>query len=396
MKLTLQGLEKLFPFCLILDEKGQCQHIGKSLQKIIGTGLLHENISQEFRFLRPEGAQFSQLIKGQNPETIVIKVLNKNIDLMGEILTLENGNQYFLALNLVVQDVSQISDLGLVFSDFANHDPVFDFMMLLQTQKRAIKHSEELNRKLTEAHEIALKASATKSQFLANMSHELRTPMNGVIGMASVLQDTNLTAEQKEYVDAIMSSGESMVSLVNDILDLTKIEAGHHSMDLQTTNLKSVIQNAISSVAVIAEKKNLPIEFHFDDQLSQAVLTDPLRIRQVALNYISNAIKFTDSGQVSVRLSRVSESATEVEIKFSVEDTGIGMEADLVREIFRPFVQGDSSLSKKYSGTGLGLSICKKLIESMGGTVGVHSQVGKGSQFWFQLSFKKSGPSPAI
>ena len=323
-------------------------------------------------------------------EMIVLEHHDRKFKLMGQILSIESHGIYIFVMNLMVQTPDELTTMGLSFNDFAVQDQIFDFLMLAQTQKRTLQEAESLNQKLIETTETAIKASQMKSQFLANMSHELRTPMNGVLGMAGLLADTQLSLEQKDYVDGITKSGEVMLTLINDILDLSKIEAGHIQLVQEDFELITVLENVFKTVQPSCLKKDIHLSYEVAASCPRYLSTDRHRLQQVLLNFISNAIKFTDKGYVKVTVSTFTDakSTDHPQIKFIIKDTGIGMDIETQKKIFHPFVQADSSMSKKFGGTGLGLSICRKLIYAMGGEFGVLSQPGQGSEFWFTINTK--------
>jgi two-component system, sensor histidine kinase and response regulator len=256
----------------------------------------------------------------------------------------------------------------------------------LGTANDLLKDATERTQKLAEA---ALMASKTKSEFLANMSHEIRTPMNGVIGMINLLIDTPLTSEQHEFAGTIKMSADALLSIINDILDFSKIEAGKMMFENVRFDLRETVTNAMALLAPRAQSQNIALTCSIAEQIDGKLAGDPSRLRQILLNLLSNAVKFTDQGEVALEITQIKETDGETGLHFSIRDTGIGMTEEVQRKLFQSFTQADSSTTRKFGGTGLGLAICRKLVELMGGTIGVSSSYGKGSTFWFMLPYAK-------
>jgi len=266
---------------------------------------------------------------------------------------------------------------------------------------RAVNRSlEETGRLAREMADRAEALSAAKSDFLANMTHEVRTPLNGILGMTGLALETNLASDQREYLELVKSSAEALLSLVNDVLDFSKYEAGKLALDCVNFSLRTLVREVLRPLALRASVSGLAFESAIEESVPDGVTGDPLRISQVLRNLAGNAVKFTKTGKVSVHVGAESPAVSpeasprlsNVTLRFSVADTGIGIPADKHRLIFEPFTQADGSTTRKYGGTGLGLSISAGLVELMGGRIWVESEVGRGTRFTFTLPLELANP----
>src|SRR6187399_1502035 len=250
--------------------------------------------------------------------------------------------------------------------------------------------AEEAKGKAETATGIAEDAVKAKQQFLSNMSHEIRTPMNAIIGFTKVLLKTDLSAKQKEYLTAIKLSGDALIVLINDILDLAKVDAGKMTFEQTPFKMASSISAMLHMFEPKIQEKNLELVKEYDNRIPEVLLGDPVRLHQIILNLVSNAVKFTTKGKITVSVNLIHEDEQKVTIEFAVTDTGIGIAEDKIEKIFENFQQASSHTSRLYGGTGLGLSIVKQLIEPQGGSIQVKSKIDEGSVFSFILDFQKT------
>jgi signal transduction histidine kinase/CheY-like chemotaxis protein len=289
---------------------------------------------------------------------------------------------------------SSISELELSYKNEALIDDLTQASNNLESLntnlKDEITHGKVIEAELKEAKVKAEKMSRAKGEFLANMSHEIRTPMNGVIGTLQLLEDTSLNKEQNEYIETAHKSAEALLGILNDILDISKIEAGKLSFENIAFDFESIINDIVILHSLKAEQQGVLLTKKVDGLLPRSLLGDPLRIRQIIVNLVSNALKFTKQGEVKIRIEVLGQDDDSVELKITVSDTGIGIAQQAQATLFNAFTQADGSTTRKYGGTGLGLAIVSQLVDMMGGTLGLESVEGEGSSFWFSASFERS------
>jgi two-component system sensor histidine kinase/response regulator len=315
---------------------------------------------------------------GYSDRLVILKKPFDKIEVLQLAISMTEKWKLYQAAKLHLDDLEKLVQERTVKLEAANAQLIGANQSLIEATEKAHKMAE-----------AALVASHAKSEFLANMSHEIRTPMNGVIGMVNFLLETDLTVEQRDFASTIKVSADALLFIINDILDFSKIEAGKMTLESVCFDLRETVKSTIELLNLQAQNKGLNLTDSIKPDTCTRLLGDPTRLRQILLNLLGNAVKFTSQGKVWLEIVPLHETADEIQLQFSVHDTGIGISEETQKNLFQSFTQADASTTRKYGGTGLGLAISRKLVELMGGTLNVTSRPGEGSTFSFTLRLPK-------
>ena len=355
---------------IIADRSGCIEYVNRKFIEV--TGFAEEDVCGQ------QMVQFYQTDSTNNAYGELWETVTVGQEWQGELQARRKNNQDYWARMLVAPVLEDNGDLSSVV-----------------VMQEDITVQKQYERSLHEAMEAAKAANAAKSEFLANMSHEIRTPLNAVIGLAQLCIQTSLNPQQRDYLDKIASSAQSLLGIINDILDFSKIEA--NKLELEETNfgLDSVFKNVSTMLSIRALEKNIELLFDVPPSLPAQLVGDPLRLGQILTNLTNNAVKFTERGEVVIAVEELERATDIIRLRFTVRDTGIGIPAEQLSQLFQSFTQVDSSTTRKYGGTGLGLAICKRLVEMMGGEIRIQSTVHQGTSFSFELSLRMASSRPA-
>ena len=365
-------LENLFPCYILTDQELVLRSVGRSLRKLIPDAAAGVPLTHCFKIERPRSG-FDPAVAARRSSALQFKSIDGRVNLVGTVIEVEHGYLFCMAHSAMT--AQKWGELDLSASDFSSADQSMAIGTSMGLQSVLMSEMKDLATNLAKARDEALAANRAKSTFLSVMSHEIRTPLNGVLGMVHVLLKDAPTEQQRSRLEIVRESGDALLAILNDLLDISRIEAGKMSLESIEFDIREVLSGAYAAFTAIANKSG--ISFILDIEPAAGIyLGDPTRVRQVAYNFLSNALKFTKEGRV-ILSARLVDGGLEI----SVLDTGIGIASERLDGVFDPFVQADASVNRNFGGTGLGLGISRDLAKLMGGSIRVESELGKGSTF---------------